>query len=154
MYTSIDINTTVGLQGKVWLDIIIFFVRRGRENLRVMTKESFSLGVDASGKRYISQVTGEVDKNHSSRTSIDQFETIGEGRMYETEKSSCPVKSFLAYVSHLNEKQIALWQRPKEKIISTDKTWYVNVPLGEKTLGQIMAKMSTKYSLTQRYTNH
>ena len=107
LYTSIDINTPVGLQEKVWLDIMIFFVRRGRENLRVMTKESFSLGVDASGKRFISQVTGEVDKNHSSISS-DQFETIGEGRMYETGKPSCPLKSFLADVSHLNEKQNAL----------------------------------------------
>ena len=35
-----------------------------------------------------------------------------------------------------------------------DNTWYCNVPLGEKYLGNMMAMMSAKYKLSQRYTNH
>ena len=35
---SCDISTPRGLQQKVWVDIMLFFIRRGRENLRQMTK--------------------------------------------------------------------------------------------------------------------
>ena len=34
------------------------------------------------------------------------------------------------------------------------RTWYCNVPLGEKYLGNMLAMLSAKYRLSQRYTNH
>ena len=37
-----------GLLPKVWVDIMLYFIRRGRENLRVMSKDTFVVGIDAS----------------------------------------------------------------------------------------------------------
>ena len=74
-----------------------------------MGKNSFRSGVDASGKRFIEQVTGEIDKNHQNPFD----DTSGEGRMYETGTDSCPVKSFQKYIEHLNPLQSAFWQKPK-----------------------------------------
>ena len=64
LYKSIDIWTPVGLQEKVWVDIMRFFIRRGVENLREMTKSTFGTGTDASGKQFVYQMTDEYDKNH------------------------------------------------------------------------------------------
>lgn len=48
--TDIDSNPT-SLQQKVLFDIILHFGRRGRENLRDLTKEHFNVLTDSSGKR-------------------------------------------------------------------------------------------------------
>ena len=151
LYNSFNTDTPTGLLEKVWMDIMIYFTRRGHENLREMTWETFDVGTDTSGKRFVYQKAGENDKNHSS--SDDQFDTIGEGHMYETAKPGCPVESFIKYVNHLNPKQTAFWQRPKENWSPTD-ILFSNVPLGTKYLGNILSKMSIKYHLCQRYTNH
>ena len=76
LYKSININTPTGLLENVWIDIMIHFIRRGQENLRQMTKETFAIGTDSSGKRFIYQKSGEVDKNHG--VDDDQFDTTGE----------------------------------------------------------------------------
>ena len=38
------------LQQVVWFNIMFHLIRRGRENLRLLTKESFAMQVDAAGK--------------------------------------------------------------------------------------------------------
>ena len=37
----------------VWFNIMFHLIRRGRENLRLLTKESFAVQVDAAGKKFI-----------------------------------------------------------------------------------------------------
>ena len=150
LYDSFDISTPTGLFEKVWFDIMFHLVRRGRENLRTMTKTSFAVDNDPSGKRYIHQIQFELDKNHNIND--DAFDTIGEGRIYETKTSSCPVASFIKYNEHLSPDITALWQKPKRKI--TSNVWYCSVPVGEKILGGMMSTLSSKYGLSQRYTNH
>ena len=49
LYSSFDLDTPAGPFEKVWFDIMFQLVRRGRENLRTMTKSSFSVGDDATG---------------------------------------------------------------------------------------------------------
>ena len=151
LYASVDLKTPRGLLEKVWLDVMVHFIRRGRENLRDMTIDTFEIGSDAAGKRFVYQKSGEIDKNHSEND--QQFDTIGEGRMYETGRPSCPFNSFMIYISHLNPKQPAFWQRPKESG-APGGIWYDNVPLGAKNLGTMLSNMSVKYQLSQRYTNH
>ena len=73
--------------------------------------------------------------------------------MLENGKRLCPVKTFETYLSHLNPNLDALWQRPLENW-SKSKCWYANIPLGAKTLGSLLANMSLRYNLSQRYTNH
>lgn len=108
LYDNVDISTPKGLQQKAWLDIMLYRIRRGRENLREMTKNTFQIEVDASGKRYVIQTTDEMDKNH--RENCDRNATIGEGRMYENPESiHCPVKTFEKYISKLHPDLEALW---------------------------------------------
>ena len=152
LYASFDLNTPDGLQEKVLFDIMFFLCRRGRENLRAMTKSSFFVGHDATGKQYVYQVGSEVDKNHSVADA--PFDTTGEGRIYETKSERCPVASFIKYLEHLHPIQTALWQRPRETVKTGDSIWYCSSPLGEKTLGAMMPKFWEKYGLSQRYTNH
>ena len=150
LYSSFDLETPTGLFEKVWFDIMFQLVRRGRENLRTMTKSSFAIGEDGTGLRYIYQCKSELDKNHNIKDNA--FDTTGEGRIYETKTTTCPVTSFLKYTSLLNPDLDCLWQRPNESTKSTK--WYCNVPVGQKILGGMMPRLSEKYKLSQRYTNH
>ena len=147
-----DINSPEGLQEKVWFDVTFQLIRRGRENMRSMTRNTFAVGTDATGKRFTGQTHGELDKNHSEND--HPFDTNGEGRIYETGGEKCPVACFLRYTSHLHPEQEALWQRPRPSMYPTNLHWYCNVPQGEKFLGGMMTRLSTKYELSQRYTNH
>ena len=63
-----DIHAPNGLLNKVWFEVMYFLCRKGQENLRTMTKETFELAVDSAGKRYIFQKVGERDKNHRDLT--------------------------------------------------------------------------------------
>ena len=154
LYSNCDVSTPKGLQQKVWLDIMIYLIRHGRENLRQMTKTTFADKVDAAGNRYVTQTVDEMDKNH--RENCDRDATIGEGRMYENPQSiHCPVKTFEMYTSKLYPDLDALWQRPREgHLTENDKIWYCNSPVGEKKLGNMMKDMSAEYKLSKLYTNH
>lgn len=61
---AFDMATPRGLQMKVWFDVMYYMCRRGRENLREMTKKTFSVKHDAQGNYYVSQDIDELDKNH------------------------------------------------------------------------------------------
>ena len=152
LYSGFDINSPAGLLEIVWFNIMFFLIRRGRENIRQMDKHTFKISIDASGKQYISQISGESDKNHGIND--NPFDTNGEGRVYETKGEKCPVKCFCRYLSLLHPDCNDLWQRPRAKFNYLDRTWYCNVPLGEKYLGKMLPMLSTKYGLSQRYTNH
>ena len=69
------------LQQVVWFNIMFHLIRPGRENLRLLTKESFAEQVDAAGKKFVYQVVDELDKNHRANDQPD--DSPGEGRMYE-----------------------------------------------------------------------
>lgn len=66
LYASIALNTETptGLQKKVWFDVMFYLCRRGRENLRSMTKSTFAVSTDSKGREYIYQAIDELDKNH------------------------------------------------------------------------------------------
>lgn len=77
---ALNPNTPVGLQQKVWFDVMFFLCRRGRENLRTMTKTSFGMKTDRTGT-YVYQAQDELVKNN--RESADPLESNTDGRMYE-----------------------------------------------------------------------
>ncbi|VDI46251.1 Hypothetical predicted protein [Mytilus galloprovincialis] len=66
----------------------------------------------------------------------------------------CPVSSFEKYVNKLNPECDKLWQRPKDQFLEEDPSWYYNIPVGEKTLGNFMSYLSKKCNLSEIYTNH
>ena len=89
------------LQQVVWFNLMFHLIRRGRENLRLLTKQTFAVQADATGKKYVYQALDELDKNHRGKDQPDY--SPGEGRMYERPNSPyCPVKTFELYLSKLN----------------------------------------------------
>ena len=79
------------LQEIVLFNIIYFIRRRGRENLRLMTKNTFKVSIDPKERKYIHQVTSEHDKNHTENNS----DKDNEARIYEQKGEHC-------YFSKLN----------------------------------------------------
>ena len=67
------------LQEIVLFNIIFYMGRRGRENLRFMTKDTFAIEKDPTGLRYIYQKTDETDKNHDE----NDTEMSNQARIYE-----------------------------------------------------------------------
>ena len=57
-----DTNTPQGLQYSVRFELMIYICRRGRENLRQLTKNHFAIGVDANGRGYVYQAKDEMTK--------------------------------------------------------------------------------------------
>ena len=90
------------LQHFVWFNIMYQLIRRGRENLRLHTKQSFAVRVDATGRKYVYQELDELDKNH--RQNDDPLDSSGDGRMYENADNPkvCPVRAFELYLSKLH----------------------------------------------------
>ena len=58
---------------------MLYLIRRGRENLRKMTNNTFEIKIDAADKRFVKQTFDEMDKNH--RLNCDRNATIDEGCM-------------------------------------------------------------------------
>ena len=67
------------LQDLVLFNIIYYGGRRGRENLRSMTKDTFCIEKDHDGRRYITQIIKECDKNHRE----DDYTNSNAARIYE-----------------------------------------------------------------------
>ena len=108
-----------------------------------MTKSTFAVGVDATGREFVDMAVDEADKNHSSLD--NPFDTAGEGALYVVPGHHlCPVATFKKYTSLLNPIENALRQRPKLHVTENDAVWYCNSPLGAKALGDMMSNLSTK----------
>jgi len=67
---------------------------------------------------------------------------------------NCPVASFESYISKLNPKCKALWQRPKDFVYESDTIWYNNSPVGKHLLGSMMTNISKRGQLSRHYTKH
>ena len=83
-HVAFCIDTPVGLQYKVWFDILFFLCRRGRENQRDMNKSTYAIQTDSKGRRYVYQTIGEMDKNHRSDDTEGR-----KSRMYAIEGKIC-----------------------------------------------------------------
>lgn len=59
--------------------IIYYMCRRGRQNLRTMTKDTFKIDTDANGQKYIYQAVKEHDKNHRN----EDMTSNNQARIYE-----------------------------------------------------------------------
>ena len=146
-------DTPMGLQQKVLFELILYTCRRGRENLHDMTKATYGVFKDDSGREYVEQVQSEVDKNHDENSSLN--DTTGEGRMYDRPGDKmCPVRSFKKYVSKLHPDLDALWQRPVLSFLPDDEQWYCKVILGVNTLTRMMPTISKRAELSASYTSH
>jgi hypothetical protein len=128
-----------GLLSKVLFEIILYFCRRGRENIRELDSSDFEIKYDADGRKYITNIKSVHTKHHQRTTNEDESDG---GRMYATGSIMCPVSSF------------ALFQHPKSSFGDDDNEWYENKPIGKNMLGSFMANLSTQAKLSEVYTNH
>ncbi|VDI67112.1 Hypothetical predicted protein [Mytilus galloprovincialis] len=151
IYSSLTQMDPVSLQQKVFIDLMLYFGRRGRENLRDLKVKDFEFSKQGGGDkehRYIRIQRDELTKNHKEDTNT------AVGKMYEVkDDAKCPVKSFIKYTTKLNTNCEYFFQRPKTTI-NDDSVWYDASPLGHNTLGAMMPAICEKAGLGKRYTNH
>lgn len=110
LYKSFDLNVPADLQNKVFVDFMLYFCNRGRENLRDLTKSDFNFHGTGENK-YIS-LRDHSTKNH--RGDIHDDMESQDGRLYVVPLNPmCPVKSLVKYLSVLHPDCEHFWQRPK-----------------------------------------
>ena len=148
-------QTPLGLLRKVYMEVSLHFARRGMEGLRQLTKESFMFLKDAENKEYVTMAYNEIEKNHQVQAPKEQEK---KQLMFAQEGDAmCPVATLKKYISKLNPKCTALFQKPKQFAgldYETEEVWYENKPMGVNTLATLMKKISKDADLCQIYTNH
>ena len=113
------------------------------ENIPAMTKSTFEIQTDPkTGLRFVTKAMDEPTQKTSG------IITESPGSEY------CPVQSFAKYISKLHPSCDRLWQKARDYFDDSDKTWYYNAPVGEKTLGNFMASLSKLCRLSHIYTIH
>jgi len=104
-------------QQTAWFFITIYFGRRGRENQRQLTKLSLKLSkLQISGLEYYElnrEAPGGVFSTKNHQGGFDGSDDPSDGKMLESKGlAHCPVAVVKAYLSHLNPKCEALFQKP------------------------------------------
>ena len=143
------LNDPEKLQNKVFFEVMLYFCRRGRQNLRQLKKTDFSFNTDGTGASYVCKITDELTKNRR-----EDDEGFDGGVMYEKPGPNCPVASFELYLSHLNPLNEFLFQCPKRNVSISENVLYDNMVIGERTLGEKMKNISREGNLSKCYTNH
>ena len=147
----LDLSSPTWLQMRVFVDIMMHFGRLGREGLRDLKKDSFSVLRDATGREYVYIAYNEVEK---TRSGLDMNVDEHNKKMYaEPQSEKYPVKLFNLYLSKLNPQYSAFFQRPNPHSERSGR-WYDNMAIGKHSLGQMMDKISEKANLSTKYTNH
>ncbi len=152
LYRYVFPNTPQGLQYRVFFEICLHFGRRGREGLRLLTRDTYEVKVDPTGVEYVQNKYHEAEKckrgvaNNEKDKSSYMFAQPG--------NPNCPVKHFKDYIKRLNPKCDAFFQRAKKRKYSPTGVWYDNVAVGHHTLADFMKSMSEKGGLSKIYTNH
>ena len=123
---------------------MLYFCRRGRQNLRQLKKTDFLLNTDSTGERYVWKATDEITKNRR-----EDDEVFDGGLMYENPGPNCLAVSFELYLSHLNPLNEFLFQRPKRNASIPENVWYDNMVVGERTLGEKMKKILARSKTIQ-----
>lgn len=142
LYDYFDLDNNIKLQEKVFFDIVLYFGRRGRENIQNLKISDFAATTDTTGSIYIFLAHDELTKNHQEDSNTS------DGRMFSIlDDEMCPVKSYMKYKRALNPKCNRLFQRPSRN--SNSLQWYDAIPLGHNSIGNMMPKMSESAGLSE-----
>ena len=87
---------------------MLYFCRRGRQNLHQLKKTDFSFNTGSTVASYMCKATNELTNNRR-----EDDEGFDGGLMYEKPGANCPVVPFELYLSHLNP--LNEFSAPKEK---------------------------------------
>ena len=114
------------------MNINLYFCRRGRENQRRLTKNSFVFKKDPSEVEYVEMAEQEKTKTHPG--GLDEADP----KMFSTGEANCSVQFLKKLIQVLNPGEEALFQRPKRKCCASDEIWFDRAPLGVNSLGNMM----------------
>ena len=152
------------LQNTVWFYISLYFGKRGRENQRKMTKQMLVLRTTPNGRRYYEinprSVAGALPSTKNHQGGIQDDEDESDAKMFELPGSArCPVQIVRNYLLHLNPDADYFYQKPRALSAGkfnpeVDPIWFCNSPLGERPLGEMMKKMTSKAGISPYLTNH
>lgn len=142
-----------GLLRRVWFIVCLYWCRRGYEGQRQLRRESFNFAVDAEGKEYATMTHEEQTKNHQGGFG-DKQSYENETKLYSTGEVGDSLWCLKKYISKLNPKQPAFFQRPASSSRPEDPVWYENKPLGVNKLSEMMKSISVGAGLSKKYTNH
>ena len=156
-----DTKDPAQLQRTAWFYIGLFFGRRGRENQRQMKPEMLILRTTTQGEEYFElnrQFPGAVAATKNHQGGLNDVEDESDAKVFSVPESPrCPVKTIKSYLSHLNPKLDALFQRPKEVRCfnpEQEQIWFCNVPLGANNLDSMLKSMSSRAGIQPHLTNH
>jgi hypothetical protein len=148
---TLDENDPQQLQWMTWIFIMLFFCRRGVENLANMEKSHIKEKMSNKGVKYLIFEHCELTKNHQE---INEDIESG-GVICEVQGNpKCPLRTTLKYMSLLHPSVNYLWQRPKAKITETESIWYAKQKLGHNTMANMMRNICKYVKLEKCYTNH
>jgi hypothetical protein len=142
-------TTPIQLQWRVWLNIMLHFLNRGRENIHELKKTDVEVLKRFDGKRML-KLRDFQTKNHQGDDGRRSTEAI----LIETEDLDCPVALFELYISKLHPMNDFLWQKAKNTYNETDTFWYTNKRIGLNTISNFMQQISQYLHLSKNYTNH
>ncbi|XP_070534227.1 uncharacterized protein KIAA1958 homolog [Ptychodera flava] len=147
--TSLDERMPVGLQNKVFVDLMLFsHIGSGRNELSAITKDMFKFGQEDNGREYCTIAGGPAGSMEEGNT-VTLFAING--------CSKCPVKSLKKYLSKLHPVCDNFWQRPVRADMDSDfehlLLWYQHLALGVRKIGTMMVSLSQEVELSQMYTN-
>ncbi|CAC5400451.1 KCTD1_15 [Mytilus coruscus] len=108
------------LQMKIWFDLVLSFGKRGRENQRFFTDNTFVIKPDDCGRRFVEMAVSETTKNYKG--GLDDNQNVIKPRMYETNKNDSPVSALQKYLSKRNPTRI-FFQQPRVKVNDKDEMW-------------------------------
>jgi len=68
--TAFSLTDPEKLQNKVFFEVVLYFCRQGRQNLRQLKKTDFSFNMDNTRARYVCKAMDELTKNHREDTKV------------------------------------------------------------------------------------
>ena len=153
---QLGLETPQSLLQTAWFNIMLYFGKRGRENMREMTAEDIQIHKSSSGLAYITLVE-KATKNHQGGLNSSKNEAAAV--MSEIPGNPrCPVLAVKTYLSKRNKQCQALWQKSKNhkalKFSYAEDVWYCNATLGKHKLENLLSEMSKKAGLDTIYTSH
>jgi hypothetical protein len=138
------------LQWLSWLYVMLFYCKRGMENITSMKKDHLSFKI-TNGQRFIRNDQRCGTKNHKeTNEDAEKGGYICEVRGH----SKCPLKTLEKYVSKLNPANPFLWQYQGQFYRDEDPIWFTNRKIGHTVLSKFMQSISKFCKLEVIYTNH
>ena len=139
----------------VWFYVSMYLCPRGCDGQRQLTTSSFEIIDDGDGRKYAKMSHQEATKNRQGGEIERSFEQ--EAKMYSVDSilpgGEDPVGLLELYLSKVNPKCKAFFQKPINCFTFDDNIWFEKRPIQINSLANMMKEISKAASLSEIYTN-